>query len=93
MVGDKWRGITVTSSIIVMKWCPVIIDSLLNGAKRFNELKMAMPDISSKVLVDNLTNLEKEGILKRKVNTVSPISATYHLTEKGQDLEDISKAI
>ena len=54
---------------------------------------MAMPDISSKVLVDNLTNLEKEGILKRKVNTVSPISATYHLTEKGQDLEDISKAI
>jgi|TARA_B100001964_G_C14094765_1_gene536484 DNA-binding HxlR family transcriptional regulator len=76
-----------------MKWCPVIIDSLLNGAKRFNELKMAMPDISSKVLVDNLTNLEKEGILKRKVNTVSPISATYHLTEKGQDLEDISKAI
>ena len=54
---------------------------------------MAMPDISSKVLVDNLTNLEKEDILKRKVNTVSPISVTYRLTEKGQDLEDISKAI
>ncbi len=93
MVGDKWCAITATSNIIAMKWRPVIIDRLLKGPKRFNELKQTMPDISSKVLVDNLTNLEKEGVLKRKVNTVSPISVTYSLTEKGQDLENVLKAI
>ena len=93
MVGDKWCAITATSSIIAMKWRPVIIDRLLKGPKRFNVLKQTMPEISSKVLVDNLTNLEKEGILKRNVNTLSPISVSYSLTEKGKDLKDVLNAI
>lgn len=93
MVGEDWCAVTVTSKIIALKWRPVIIDRLLKGPKRFNELKQTIPQISSKVLVDNLINLEKEGILKRESNTVSSISVLYTLTEKGKDLKDVLKAI
>ncbi len=93
MVREMWCAVTATSEIVSMKWRPVIIDRLLDGPRRFNELKRSIPHISSKVLVDNLTKLENEGVLTRTVYTTPPISVQYELTEKGQDLKEVMEAM
>ncbi len=93
MVREIWCAVTATSEIVSLKWRPVIIDRLLDGPRRFSELKRSIPHISSKVLVDNLTKLENEGILTRTVDTTPPISVRYELTEKGQDLKKVMEAM
>ncbi|MEE9586313.1 MAG: helix-turn-helix domain-containing protein [Nitrososphaerales archaeon] len=93
MVREDWCSVTATSEIISTKWRPVIIDRLLERPRRFNELKRTIQHISSKVLVDNLTKLEEEGILERIVDTNPPISVQYRLTEKGRDLKEVMDAM
>lgn len=87
MVEGDWCPITETSKIIGRKWHPVIIDRLLDGPKRFGEVKQLIPELSSKVLSDSLEDLEKEGIIKREVISSRPVLIRYLLTEKGKDLE------
>lgn len=84
-----WCPITETSKIIGKKWHPVIIDRLLNGPKRFGEIKELISEISGKVLSDSLEDLEKEGIISRKVTSSRPVLIQYSLTEKGGDLEKV----
>lgn len=93
MVREDWCAVTATSRVISTKWRPVIIDRLLDGSRRFNELKRTIPQISSKVLAENLTKLEEEGILKREVDTTPPIRVHYRLTEKGRDLKAVMVAM
>jgi DNA-binding HxlR family transcriptional regulator len=78
--------------IISRKWVPVVVCHLLHGPKRYNELKRAIPLLSSKVLTQNLRELEEEKILTRRVykNSTSPsFEAIYELTNKGRDLSSV----
>lgn len=67
------------------KWSLVITYNLMKSPKRFNELKACIPGISSKVLTENLCELQEKGIIEKKT-TDQPEKNEYMLTEKGEDL-------
>ena len=68
------------------RWNILIINEILIGSKRFNEIKHALEPISQTVLVRHLRQLEDYGILSRKVVCESPIEVRYSLTPEGVEL-------
>ena len=56
-----------TASMIANKWKILILRDLMEGTKRYNELTRTVKGISAKVLTENLRELEKDGIIQRKV--------------------------
>jgi DNA-binding HxlR family transcriptional regulator len=64
-------------------WKPVIIFNLLGGAKRYSEIKKAMPQITEKVLIQHLKQLEEDGIVIREAKPVVPPFVTYSLSKSG----------
>ena len=78
-----------TALIIGNKWKIIILRDLLTGTKRYNELTRSVVGISAKVLTENLRDLEKDGIVKRKVYPVVPPKVEYSLTDKGLELKDV----
>ena len=54
-----------TASIIGNKWKIIILRDLFTGTKRYNELTRSVVGISPKVLTENLSDFEKDGIVKR----------------------------
>ena len=81
------------ASIIGNKWKIIILRDLLTGTKRYNELTRSVVGISAKVLTENLRDLERDGIIVRKVYPVVPPKVEYSLSEKGLDLKDVLNAM
>lgn len=75
------------------KWTLVIIHHLMKEPKRFNELKGCIHGISSKVLTQNLCELQKNGIIEKKTITDQPEKIEYVLTNKGEDLRKVMAEI
>ncbi len=82
-----------TASIISNKWKIIILRDLLTGTKRYNELSRSVVGISAKVLTESLRDLEKDGIVARKVYPVVPPKVEYSLTEKGKELKDVLESM
>lgn len=82
-----------TASLIANKWKILILRELLTGTKRYNELTRNVVGISSKVLTENLRDLEADGIISRVVYPEVPPKVEYSLTEKGEDLKDVIEAM
>ena len=78
-----------TASMIANKWKILILRDLMEGTKRYNELTRTVKGISAKVLTENLRELEKDGIIQRKVYPVVPPKVEYSMTEKGNELKPI----
>lgn len=75
MIGDKWRVL--------------IVRDLMDGTKRFSELKKSIGAISQKVLTANLRSMEESGLLTRKIYPEVPPRVEYTLTETGYSLKPI----
>lgn len=76
----------------------LIIRDLLESTKRFNELKSSISasknqNISQKVLTDNLRELEKAKLIKRKVYAEVPPKVEYSLTPLGKSLESVLQSL
>lgn len=82
-----------TASLIANKWKIIILRELLGGTRRYNELTRNVVGISSKVLTENLRELEKDGIVSRKVYPEVPPKVEYSLTKKGNDLKNVIEAM
>ena len=74
-------------------WTPEIVWNLSEGARRFSELRRAMPVISAKVLSGRLKDLEGRGVLVRAVLPTTPPSVEYALTDLGEELLPAIRAI
>lgn len=75
------------------KWSLVITYNLMKSPKRFNELKACIPMISSKVLTQNLSELQKNGIIEKRIIPAQPEKIEYVLTEKGEDLRKLMQEL
>ncbi|HEY8297398.1 MAG TPA: winged helix-turn-helix transcriptional regulator [Candidatus Baltobacteraceae bacterium] len=73
--------------LIGRRWTGAIVRTLLSGPKRFNELLAAIHGISDRLLTERLRELEAAGIVRREVQTASPVRVVYTLTERGEQLE------
>lgn len=78
-----------TLRIMGSKWTFLLIHHLLDGKKRFNELQRLLSGISPKTLSQRLKDLEKEGIISKKVFAEVPPRVEYALTQKGESLKEI----
>ena len=78
--------ITATMSVINGKWKLVILWYLKDGPQRFTALKKLIPQCSLKMFNDNLKELEKEGIIERKVFAEVPPRVEYKISEYGLSL-------
>ncbi len=75
------------------RWTGLIIRTLLSGQKRFSDIADAIPNMSSRMLTERFRELEREGIVIRKVYPEVPVRIEYELTEKGQELEIVMDEI
>ena len=86
---SKTCPVEITLLLINNKWKIRIIGSLLNGTRRFNEIRRILEDISQKVLTQNLREMEKDGLVNRKVYPEIPLKVEYSLTKLGYSLKPI----
>jgi len=75
------------------RWTGLLLDSLMQGPRRFCELTAAVEGLSDRVLSDRLRELELEGIIERIVYPQIPVRVEYRLTDKGRDLKPVVEAI
>jgi DNA-binding HxlR family transcriptional regulator len=94
---DKNCAVLSASNLIGKRWTIVMVLELYKGEdkwKRFNQLKAKLPQITSKMLSARLKELEKAGILTKRVDSsVVPIKSEYSLTKRGEEFIDIIKHI
>ena len=74
-------------------WKPIILYHLLTGAKRYGELRKAIPHITEKMLIQHLKQLETDDLILRTALPVVPPHVTYTLTEMGQALGPVLYAM
>ena len=70
------------------RWTLLVIEALLGGAARFNQLQEAVDGIATNVLSQRLKHLEHEGLVTAEAYTQRPPRYSYALTSAGHDLAD-----
>lgn len=85
--------VETTLMLISDRWKVLIIRDLLNGTKRFGEIKKSVGNVSQKVLTANLRSMEERGLLTRKVYPEVPPRVEYTLTQTGYSLKPILDAM
>ncbi len=85
--------VATTVQLIGSKWKLLIIRNLLVRPWRFNELQKSLDGISQKVLTDSLRSMENDGIIKRTVYAEVPPRVEYSLSELGESMRPILKAM
>ena len=81
------RTISTLLSRIGDKWTVLVVQTLGGGSKRFNELRREIPSVSQRMLTLTLRNLERDGLVSRKVTPSIPPRVDYELTELGRSLQ------
>lgn len=79
--------------IINGKWRIPIILTLMEGNKRFSEIQKEVQKITSKVLTDELKEMELNGFVEKKTNDQSRAKTEYQLTDYSSSLEPIIKSL
>lgn len=74
-------------------WKPIILLQLLSGEKRYSDLRGGVPDITEKVLIQQLKQLEAERLVIRTAKPVIPPHVTYRLTASGARLKPVLYAM
>ena len=78
--------VDLTLSVIGGRWKGLVFWNLRNGVMRFGELKKSLIGINDKMLTQVLRELEKNGVVERKVYDTIPPKVAYSLTNNGKQL-------
>ena len=81
------------ADLIGTKWKLLIMRELMDGTKRFGELKQGVEGISQKVLTSNLREMEEAGLVARRVYPEVPPRVEYLLTATGESLRPVIEAM
>jgi DNA-binding HxlR family transcriptional regulator len=68
------------------RWSLLLIEALLPGPRRFNELGEAVQGIAPNILTDRLRRLESERVVRSRPYSERPLRLAYELTAEGQEL-------
>jgi len=86
-------GMSYALSILGGRWKPAVLWQLLDGKKRYSVLRKAIPNVSERMLVSQLRELENDGILRRIVYAEVPPRVEYELTELGLSMQPVLQSI
>ncbi len=81
--------VETTLAVLGGKWKPLILWRLHEGARRFLELQRLIPGITRKMLTQHLRELERDGIVARKIYGEIPPRVEYSLTRHGSTLRPL----
>lgn len=81
--------VETTLLLIGDKWKVLILRDLIEGTKRFGELRKSIGSISQKMLTQQLRDMEEDGLVERTVYAEVPPRVEYSLTEDGVSLKPI----
>ncbi|WP_317197613.1 winged helix-turn-helix transcriptional regulator [Chryseobacterium tagetis] len=86
--------VSLTMDLVGGKWKAVILYHLKDGMKRYNELRKEIPSVTEMTLSLQLKQLEKDGLISRKVyGKKPPIKVVYSLTNLGNSFVPVLEAI
>jgi DNA-binding HxlR family transcriptional regulator len=75
------------------RWSFLVVEALLDGPRRFNDLVAALPGIAPNILTDRLRRLEREGVLVGRAYSERPARLAYSLTADGQELAGVLRLL
>lgn len=81
--------VEATLDAIGGKYKGMLLYHLLDGTKRFGELRKLMPTVTQRTMTLQLRELESIGVIHREVYAIVPPKVEYSLTELGRTLEPI----
>ena len=96
MVSHQPEGavfIKATIGVLDGKWKLLLLWHLRNGEKRCGELNRLIPEISEKVLTQQLRSLEKDEIIRREVQPGNSPTVEYSFTEHGRSIIPVLKPL
>lgn len=85
-VPEDCRAVSEVLSRVGDKWTVLVVSTLGDGPKRFNELRKALGSISQRMLTLTLRALERDGLVTRTVFPTIPPRVDYELTDLGRSL-------
>ena len=68
------------------RWTLLVVEALLDGPRRFNDLLDQLPGIAANILSERLKRLERDGLLVARLYSQRPPRAAYQLTAEGTEL-------
>ncbi len=71
------------------RWSFLVVEALLDGPRRFNDLSAAILGIAPNILTDRLRRLEREGVVVGRTYSERPARMAYSLTADGQELAGV----
>ena len=87
MKGDGFTcGLDAALFVIGGKWKPLILFHLAHGRRRYGELRRAVGGVSDKVLIQQLKELQADGVIDRRDYGEIPPKVEYSLTDFGRTL-------
>lgn len=89
----KNKAIGVTINLLSGKWKILILFSLHEGVKRFSQLQRDLPNITQRMLTNQLRELERDQIVDRTVYPEVPPRVEYKLSPVGQTLSPVFQAL
>lgn len=87
--GDAACAVEAFLDALGGRWKGMILFHLLPGTRRFGELRKLLPHVTQRMMTNQLRELEKDGIVARKVYAEVPPRVEYSLTPLGQKLSPI----
>jgi DNA-binding HxlR family transcriptional regulator len=83
---ENCRAVSEVLARVGDKWTVLVVGTLGDGPKRFNELRRALGSISQRMLTLTVRGLERDGLLTRTVFPTVPPRVDYELTKLGRSL-------
>ena len=84
---DQFCGVARALDLVGERWALLIVRDLILGPKRFTDLRRGLPGIGTNVLAARLKELERAGVVARRLLLPPAASTVYELTEYGRSLE------
>jgi DNA-binding HxlR family transcriptional regulator len=85
--------VEITLALLGNKWKVLILRELFKGTRRFGELSRGVPNISQKMLTQQLRQMEEDSLVSRKIYPEVPPRVEYSLTDIGKSLNPILDAM
>jgi DNA-binding HxlR family transcriptional regulator len=85
--------VTHTLNLMNGKWTLLVVRELLDGTKRFTEIRRRLADLNPRTLAERLKLLERDGIVVRQAFAEVPPRVEYSLTPRGRSLASVLEAM
>jgi DNA-binding HxlR family transcriptional regulator len=92
-VPEDCRAVSEVLARVGDKWTVLVVSTLGDGPRRFNELRRALGSISQRMLTLTLRGLERDGLVTRTVFPTVPPRVDYELTDLGRSLLEPVKGL